>query len=691
MSSRDDRNRTPKNVRQGESGSRPVPKNTGSRPAPKNTGSRPSTQHTGSRPAHTTAARNGRTSDGRNVRQVVGSADDWREPNTKLWIILALVVVAAAIAFAVYWFVIRGGNSGGKNPPEVTPAAGKAESEVPVREVMVEEHPGLAGAALDVLVTEVVEEPITDETESFFFADETESDSELEFHPHAVESTKPSNMIDFTEIMVDGQVLTDQTTYRSAQEISFDRGSVYSKADGLFTFRGNNFRDAPAVGTANIKKNTITQVWDQATGATSYNGNAWTGSGWTGQPLMRKWTREEKAHMNMADWAKEKDDLVEVIYATMDGYVYFLDLVTGEQTRDPMYIGWTFKGAGALDPRGYPIMYLGAGINSTLGVAHAFVINLVDCTIMYEFGGDDPFSMRGTFGFMDSSPLVDAETDTLIWPAENGIIFMIHLNSSWDPKTGTVSVNPDRTVKWHYKGIRTSTDGYGPYWVGFEDSCAAYHGYMFIADNGGHLMCLDMNTLQLVWVQDILDDSNSTPVLANENGHLYLYISTSFHLGWRSYNTAPVPIWKIDAETGEIVWQTEFECYTMDGVSGGVQSTMALGKKSLNGYIYATVAMTGDQLAGVCVCLDCRTGEIVWEHKAYYAWSSPVLIYNQDGSARLIYATCGGFMYMLDPKTGKELAKSELSNGAIEASPAAWGNYAVIGTRACKIWGLRFD
>ena len=28
----------------------------------------------------------------------------------------------------------------------------------------------------------------------------------------------------------------------------------------------------------------------------------------------------------MYDWAKEKDDLVEVIYACMDGYVYFLDL-----------------------------------------------------------------------------------------------------------------------------------------------------------------------------------------------------------------------------------------------------------------------------------------------------------------------------------------------------------------------------
>lgn len=50
---------------------------------------------------------------------------------------------------------------------------------------------------------------------------------------------------------------------------------------------------------------------------------------------MEKWSQEVKKSMNMYDWAKEKDDLVEVIYACMDGYVYFLDLETGEATRDP--------------------------------------------------------------------------------------------------------------------------------------------------------------------------------------------------------------------------------------------------------------------------------------------------------------------------------------------------------------------
>ena len=262
---------------------------------------------------------------------------------------------------------------------------------------------------------------------------------------------------------------------------------------------------------------------------------------------------------------------MEVIYACMDGYVYFLNLRTGEATRDPLFLGFTFKGAGALDPRGYPILYVGAGYNNNEGTARVFVVNLLDCSIMYTFGDNDEFSLRGSLSFFDGSALVDEETDTLIYPGENGILYLIHLNTQYDPEAGTLSISPDQTVKWRYYGTRSSTESF---WVGMEDSAAIYKGYLFIADNGGNFMCLNLNTLELVWVQDVLDDSNSTPVLSIEDNHLYVYVSTSFRLGWRSYDSATIPVWKIDAETGEIIWHTDYECYTDDGVSGGVQSTM---------------------------------------------------------------------------------------------------------------------
>ena len=192
--------------------------------------------------------------------------------------------------------------------------------------------------------------------------------------------------------------------------------------------------------------------------------------------LWKKWSQEVKKSMNMYDWAKEKDDLVEVIYACMDGYVYFLDLETGEATRDPLYLGFTFKGAGALDPRGYPIMYVGAGYDSNEGTARVFVVNLLDCSVMYTFGNNDEFSLRGNLSYFDSSALVDAATDTLIYPGENGILYLIKLNTSYDPEAGTLSVNPDHIVKWRYYGTRTSV---GSYWLGMEDSAAIYDGYLF--------------------------------------------------------------------------------------------------------------------------------------------------------------------------------------------------------------------
>ena len=508
------------------------------------------------------------------------------------------------------------------------------------------------------------------------------------FSPACVESTKPSLYIDSTAIEVNGQTLANLSDYQSADTHSFDAGISYTDVDGIVTFRGNNFRDTASYGNTQIKEGKITDLWTASTGSITVGDATWSGSGWTGQPLMEKWSKEAKQSMNMYDWAKEKDDLVEVIYACMDGYVYFLDLETGEPTREALFLGYTFKGSGALDPRGYPILYVGAGYDSNEGTARVFVVNLLDCSVMYTFGNNDSFSLRGNLSYFDSSALVDANTDTLIYPGENGILYLIKLNTSYDPAAGTLSIAPDPVVKWHYYGTRTSV---ASYWLGMEDSAAIYDGYIFMSDNGGNLMCLDLNTLQLVWVQDILDDSNSSPVLSVEDGHLYLYISTSFRLGWRSNSTAEVPVWKIDAETGEIIWQKSYECSSEDGVSGGVQSTIAVGKEELSDYIYVTVARTGGQAEGVLACIDKNTGEAVWEHAAAYAWSSPVCVYNPDGSGKVLYCNSTGHIYLLDGKTGEVLDCHQISEGVIEASPAVYQSYMVVGTATAKYGGMELQ
>lgn len=505
-----------------------------------------------------------------------------------------------------------------------------------------------------------------------------------EFDPAYVDSTAPWTLIESTGLMVDDNVVD---SYTLEEAIDFGYGSDYTDVNGIVTFRGNNFRDGASYGTASLREKIFGDYWTVGTSAlTAPDGETWTGSGWVGQPLVMTWPKELRQKMNMYDWAKEADDLQEVIYATMGGYVYFLDLYTGNYTRDALYLGYTFKGAGALDPRGYPILYLGSGYDSYNGKSRVFIINLMDCSTMYTFGNNDSFNLRGTLSFFDGSPLVDAETDQLIYPGESGILYIMKLNTVFDSEAGTISIDPSNIVKWRYYGHNSP----GRY-LGMEDSAVIWRGHIIMATNDGILMCLDLNTLTLDWVQDVLDDTNCSPVLELENGHPYVYISTSFHAGWRApaSGTAVIPVWKIDALTGEIVWQTDYNCYTVSGTSGGVQGTIALGKNALSDYIFVPLARTPSGSGGTLAALRKDTGEVAWEFKSdMYSWSSPVDIYDENGNGYILYCTTGGYMYLIDGLTGTRLDAINLGSN-VEASPICYNNIVVVGTRGQRIFGVK--
>lgn len=504
-----------------------------------------------------------------------------------------------------------------------------------------------------------------------------------DFKPHSVDGTEPERLISSTAIMVDGEVVEE---YESDYEINFDLPERYTELEGIVTFRGDNFRSGAAYGTAAVSSKTLTKAWSKSTsGLSDSDGIYWSGSGWTGQPLIVKWPEATRKNISaMYDWAREKKGLVEVIYATLDGHVYFYELTSGEYTRDPLNLGFNYKGAGALDPRGYPILYVGSGVDSVNGRSRVKVVNLIDNSVMFEFGHNETFANRGWHMF-DSSPLVSAETDQLIYPGENGILYIIHLNTKYNEQTGELSVDPDNIVKWKYNGVRSGSR----YWLGVESSAAIINNYIFLADNGGNLMCLDLNTLKLVWVQDVLDDTNCSPVVDVEDGHPYIYISTSFHYGWRSYSTAEIPIFKIDAETGEIVWRTDYTCYTVQDLSGGVQGTIAVGKNKLSDMIFVPIARTPGASSGTLAALKKDTGEVVWEKEtSMYSWSSPVDFYDADGNGYLLYCNSGFNMFLIDGKTGEQLDYMNLG-GNIEASPAMYGNYAVVGTRAMRTYCIQ--
>ncbi len=511
----------------------------------------------------------------------------------------------------------------------------------------------------------------------------------------AIEKSSEDALEIRTKLNLNGK---DIETYSRPDPIEFGEGAEYSSVNGVITFRGNNYRDNAIFGEADIKEGRLSEAWNIRTSSLPKGDGkgAWTGAGWTGQPIIVQWPDDIRQMMNLNDEKKNKSGLVEVIYATEDGKVYFTDIDDGKPTRKTLDIGLSFKGSGCIDPRGYPLLYLGAGDkvpahNGKEAMNAVFMVySLIDCKRIYTFGQDpDPFAEREWHAY-DGAATIDAETDTLIEPAENGIIYTMKLNTNFDRENGTISIEPSEKLKMRFTSKR-ERDGIenNKYWVGMEDSAVFWKNYMYIADNGGSLLCIDINTMEVMWTQDVLDDTNGSPVFSIEDGKGYLYISTSLHWTADAEQKGDIPVWKIDAQTGKVVWSKSYSCHTREGVSGGVQSTGLLGKNSLDDLVFYTIARTPDLTTGKLIAFDKATGEEKWVFDMpSYTWSSPVAVYSKDGKGYIVTFDSKGMMYLLDGESGNLLDSLQLAKFTIEASPAVYGNRVVIGSRGQVIYGI---
>ena len=511
-------------------------------------------------------------------------------------------------------------------------------------------------------------------------------DHRLDFAPQSTLLSNPDNFQINWEINVDGEIVD---SYTRQDPICFELDQDYFALPGVATFRGNNYRTSATYGTAVIENETMSVAWSHPIGQL----NKWGGCAWTGQPLVVQWDAETKSIMNMYDSKKEKEDLVEVIYATLDGYIHFYDMENGSQTRDPINMGMNFKGAGALDPRGYPLLYVGAGLYLNGAAPRMFVVSLIDGKIIYQYGDHDEFAIRDWSAF-DSSPLVDAGSDTLIWPGENGVLYTVKLNTEYDKEAGTISVNPDTPVKTRYTSYYSEEEDR---YLGYEGSASIVDHYWFDCENGGLFHCVDLNTMELVWAQDIKDDANSSPVFEwGKDGQGYIYTAPSLH--WTAEgHKGSVSIYKLDASTGEIIWEYERDCVRYDDIAGGVQCTPLLGKEGTNidGLIIYSVGRTSMTpndpyiaYRGVLVALDKDTGEKIWEiSTGNYAWSSPTALYTEDGHAYIFLANASGVARLIDGSTGEVLSSLDFKQ-TVEASPVVFGNMLVIGSREA-VYGIK--
>lgn len=452
----------------------------------------------------------------------------------------------------------------------------------------------------------------------------------------------------------------------------------YAEVPGVLTFRGNHLRDEPSYGSVPMGATHLKTIWESSTS------NKWGGGiGWTGQPAIVKWDSKVLQTMNVKSSFKNDANFVEVIYASLDGNIYFFDLKSGRPSRPSIQLDNPIRGSVSIDPRGYPLLYVGDGLEkSGKGSMGLHVFSLIDGKQLSFIKGLDRLAAR-QWGAFDGSPLINRQTDTMFVGGENGLFYEVKLNTLFSPTNKTVSIRP-QMVKYYYK-VK------GNWYFGIGNSVASYKNLAFFADNGGSIQALNLLNHQPVWATPRTDATNSTLVVDVEGNQPFLYTGNEVDKQGKK-GTSTVK--KINAVTGQTVWATKYPAMSIKGkrtVNGGVLATPINGKEKIKHLVIYTVARTNNIQSGAMVALDKKTGKEVWRwNMPAYSWSSPAAVYDKEGNAFIVQGDSKGNVYLLSAATGKILSKVALGAN-IEGSPAIYNQTLVVGTRGGKIAAVQIQ
>lgn len=485
---------------------------------------------------------------------------------------------------------------------------------------------------------------------------------------------KPSAYKKFdSEILVNRKAVPE---FNRKYLLSLGNAGDYSTLEGITCFRGSNYRQNASYGFAAINEEKLEKVWSVRNGKI----DIWTGTGWNGQPSIVKWSDKVKNIMNIYPEKKKKADLREVIYATLDGKIYFFDADDGKPTRPAIDVGYPHKGSVVIDPRGYPLLYAGQGIPDKNGKPVPIgyrIFSLIDQKCLYFIDGRDKDAYR-RWGAFDAGPVIDSDTDSIVLCGENGIMYSGKLNTNFEPEKGKISIKPE-LVKYRYHSPVSTK-------IGTENSPAVYKNLAFFADNSGFYQCLNLSTLKPVWVRDVTDDTDSTTALEEENNGVSLY--TACEIDHHGDNGASF-IRKLNALSGELLWEKKVKAKYDAKTNGGALASPVVGQNDIENLVIYNIAKTGKGNASTLFALDKETGEEVWTvQMKNYCWSSPVAVYTQEGKSYIVQCDSAGYMFLFEGTTGKQLDRIALGAN-IEASPAIYENMIVVGTRGQQIYGIK--
>ncbi|PGM59086.1 PQQ-binding-like beta-propeller repeat protein [Bacillus sp. AFS053548] len=444
----------------------------------------------------------------------------------------------------------------------------------------------------------------------------------------------------------------------------------YQTINGILSFRGGPFRNNGSMGTTVISKQKLIKSWSFQTSSSSGWGG---GSGWTGQPSVIEWKPQEQKIMNLYSQFKTKSNFKEVVYGSLDGRVYFLDLATGKKTRNPINIQNPIKGSVALDPRGYPLLYVGQGIPQT-GKIGMRIFSLIDGSQLAFIPGIDSYSFRG-WGAFDGSALFNREDDAMLVGGENGLVYFIKLNTKYDPNAKKIKISPVIS-KYRYKLKNNS-------YQGIENSVAVFKNIAYFSDNGGGIQALDIIKKRPIWANNAYDDTDASIVIENSNGTPFLYTGSEIDKqGTKGY----ARIQKLNGLTGKVIWEKKIPGYSIKGnhpVNGGLLATPIVGTGPLKGQVIFNISRYKTMNGGLLISYDTVTGKEKWHLDLQnYAWSSTVAVYTKDNKAYLIQGDSVGNLYLISG-SGKIINKINLGAN-IEASPVVVGQQVIVGTRGGK-------
>lgn len=443
---------------------------------------------------------------------------------------------------------------------------------------------------------------------------------------------------------------------------------LYADAPGIFMFRGSSRRDMPFTGKLDKAPTSIDVDWSFETRMDSKWGG---GSGWTGQPVYVNWPDSLVAQFKQQGNVTSDFSNQEIMVGSLAGRIYFIDFATGRASRPDINVTNPIKGAISLDPTLNGNLYVGHGINNGTPFG-AITINLFKHAITHQFGRDA--KAPRSWGAYDSNAV---RVGQFVFRAgENGTFYKWYISDDGTPVL--------------HSTLRFTRHGVGP---GIESSPAVYRNYAYFGDNGGNVLCVNLDTMRPVWFFDNHDDTDASPVLAVEGGKPYLYVSNEVDKqgAGKAYFT------KLDALTGEKVWDTAFDACSKvissalrtSHFDGGFYSSPLPGTGDCPDLIFSTVVLNSNSQNGAVVAIDRKTGHVVWQTPLKrYAWSSPIAFTDKSGKMYLMAADTVGNVFIMDARTGNVLIKKCIGAN-FESSPIVVGNSVVVGSRGNRI--LRFS